>query len=312
MITTIVGHKPPVVVKDVWSPEFFTEEFHRSAILDLIRENGSPDQPFGVYMLDALDPRSSLGRAVELERFSGEFGNYRTMLRDLYVDYEDAGTSELCVMVDHTALRPAGVIRLTRHTKEFGSRTIDDLLAQGENGWGLSIEDLWLRAPLAANDLNGIVDIPTLAVSVGYHGNSALDSISRALSACMFRRTLSSEAESIICGLDLVVASLVQSFTGHSLGEFEGIEPQPYYGSPDTIPMWINPLEQLLRFRTSEPELYGKFVLLNGLERYFFAWPEDTATWEEINDRVIDLRDTAPSERVLARSSTPGSIRSEQ
>lgn len=311
MITTLSDQRPQVVA-NVWSPEYFEEEFLRFAILDLKREHGDPEHPFGVYILDALDPRSCLGRVVELERFGGQFGNDLAMLRDLYVDYEDCGNSELCIVVDHLELRPVGVIRLTRHTEEFGSRTIDDLLALGENGWGLSKEELWTRAPLAAKDLNGIVDVPTLAVSVGYHGNDALDSISRALSACMFKRILSCGSESMICALDRIVAALVQSITGNFLGEFEGIGPQPYYGSPGTIPMWSNPREQLLRIQTSEPELYERFVLLKGLDKYFFAWPEDTATWEEIDELVIDLRDSSSSENSLPRSSSEGPIRAER
>ena len=55
---------------DLWSDEYRTDEYMRWAIESLRAEYGDPEQPMAMYQVEGTDPRSSLGRAIELERFS--------------------------------------------------------------------------------------------------------------------------------------------------------------------------------------------------------------------------------------------------
>lgn len=292
MITHRVTEPAPRVVLDVWDPSYLDVDFQREAIRALHDEHGRPEQQFGVYLLDGLDPRSGLGRSVELERFGEAFANDRSMLRDLYGAYEDVGTTELCCVVDHVELRPAGVMRLIRNTVEYGSRTVDDLLAGGENGWSLEVEDLWDRAPLAAESLDEIVDVPTLAVARDYQSGRDVAGISRAICASVFHRVLSSGAQTMLCAFERIPAMLVQAFTGDFWNEFDGIPAKPYYGAPDTLPMWANPRDYLERIHTTRPDLYAKFVMLEGLsEKYHFAWPDGMPVSALAEEPVIDLRE---------------------
>jgi len=299
VITHRVADPSPRVVLDVWDPSYLDPDFQRDAIRDLHAAEGNPEQRFGVYLLDGLDPRSGLGRAVELERFGEAFANDRDLLRDLYGAYEDVGATELCCVVDHEELRPAGVMRLIRNSVEYGSRTMDDLQADGENGWSLELDELWDRAPLAASTLDEIVDVPTLAVARDYQSGRDVAGISRAICASVFQRVLSTDVETMVCAFERIPAMLVQAFTGDFWNEFDGVPARPYYGAPDTIPMWSNPREYELRIRTTRQDLYDKFVLLEGLaERYHFAWPDGAPQWEPL-EAEVDLRDRAEDEEVV-------------
>ena len=150
---------------DLWSDEYRTDEYMRWAIESLRAEYGDPEQPMAMYQVEGTDPRSSLGRAIELERFGESFDNDADLLRDLYGTFEVAGNTQILCVVDHELGRPAGVIRTVRNTERDGCRILNDLQKEGEDGWGLTWDEITARSDFAAQRPEDIIDIPTIAVA---------------------------------------------------------------------------------------------------------------------------------------------------
>lgn len=281
---------PPEIRVDVWDEEFLNDEYVSSAIAELHRREGSPDKPFGVYFLDGLDPRSAMGRMVEIERFNDSFANDVAFLKGLYSSYEDAGVTELVCVADHVNLKPAGVMRLIRHSTRYGCRTMDDLCATGENGWGLTADQVWAAASFAATEPEDIIDIPTLAVAHGYQSGRDLDGITRAICAGVFQRALSAGVLTMVCAFERIPSILVQAFTGNYWNEFDDVPSRPYYGAADTIPMWANPRDYEYWTRTQRQDLHDVFIGCAGLEKYHFAWPHGVPVWSPNSEHdVVDL-----------------------
>jgi hypothetical protein len=281
---------PGLRVNDPWAPTYRQPDYLAQAIDELRAAHGDPDQSMGIYFLDGRDPRSSLGRAIELERFSDSFDNDVAMLRDLYGDFEGAGTTEMICVVDHEAGHPAGVIRLVRNTAEHGCRTLIDLQKDGPNGWGLTWDQVLAGADFLARDPLDILDIPTMAVAKDYAGSSKVDGVSKALSAGVLRYALASETVTWVTALDRIPYQLIQAYGGGVMEEFDGVGGQPYYGAEDTVPLWTNLVPYEERLRTTRPDLYAWLIDGEGLEDYFFGWPDTLV-------EVIDLTDSAPADR---------------
>ncbi|NLA36430.1 MAG: hypothetical protein GX868_12220 [Actinobacteria bacterium] len=278
------------VLLDVWDPKYRTAEYLGEAIDSLRTEHGNPSQRFGVYVIAGLDPRSGLGRAVEVERFGESYENDVHLLRDLYGDFEDAGVTELICVVDHEERRPCGVIRLVRNTAELGCRILNDLQAHGDNGWGMTWEEIAAASDFAARTPEEIIDIPTIAVSKAYQGHREVDGISKALYAMVFQHALRSSAETWVCSLERVPYILVQVSSVYVMNEFRGVESKPYYGAPDTVPLWSNFRHHEAYLRKYHPSAHAMFTHSDGLtERYYFGFSEP-AQWEPLSEEVIDLR----------------------
>jgi hypothetical protein len=280
-------------VADPWADEFRTDDYLAETIAGLRQAHGDPEQSMGVYFLDGRDPRSSLGRAVELERFGDSFANDVPLMRELYGDFEDAGTTELICVVDHVRGRPAGVIRTVRNTAEHGCRILNDLQHDGPNGWGLTWDDVLARSAFVATGAEDIIDIPTIAVALDYAGSRKADGVSKALCAGVFQHALRSDANTWVCSLDRVPYQLIQAYTGDVMSEFDGVDGAPYYGAEDTVPLWCNFREYEQRLIAERQDLYAWLVNCEGLEDYFFAWPETLV-------EVIDLTDSTLAERRAA------------
>lgn len=292
-----VGVEPRV--QDMWASEYLTPEFLARSIRSLRHEFGDPAERFGVYFVDGLDPRSSLGRAVELERFGESFDNDVPLMRRLYGEFEQIGATELICVVDHEAERPAGVIRTVRNTDRAGCRILNDLQHHGENGWGLSWGEILDRSSFAAERPDEIIDIPTIAVSRAYQGARQADGVSKALMAGVLRRALMSDAHTWVCSLERIPYLLVQAATRNVMHEFVGVEGRPYYGAPDTVPLWANFREYEAYLRRDHPDTWGWLVAGVGLDQYFFGYPDGPAEWDELDPEVIDLRmyDPVPESR---------------
>jgi len=255
----------------LWSSEFMTDEFEAESIRSLMEENGNPEEKFGVYIIDGKDPRSSLGRKVELERFDDEFGNGPDYMKKLYGEFEDFGLTQLLVVVDHENLRAAGVIRLVRNTAEHGCRILNDLQLVGENGWGLStLDEVKNRADFAAETPEEILDIPTIAVSKDY--GSKLTAVSDALCAGVFQTSLKDGiTKTWVCSLARIPYIIIQEKTGNAFYEFAGVPSAPYHGDTDTTPLWCNLDELFDMTKSNDPSRYQKYYEGVGLEDYFFA-----------------------------------------
>ena len=253
------------ILLDVWDPKYRTPEFLSEAIDSLRAEFGNPPQRFGVYIVDGLDPRSGLGRAVEVERFGESYENDVSLLRELYGDFEDAGSTELICVVDHQEHLPCGVIRLVRNTEALGCRILNDLQAEGENGWGMTWEEIVAAADFAAVAPEEIIDIPTIAVSKAYQGHREVAGISKALYAAVFQHALRSDAQTWVCSLERVPYILVQDSSVHVMNEFRGVPSRPYYGAPDTVPLWSNFRHHEAYLRKYHPAAHAMFTFSEGL-----------------------------------------------
>lgn len=260
---------------DLWSPEYMTSEFAKVAIDSLKAEWGKPTERFGVYFLDGKDPRSSLGRMVELNRFLAEFENDADYMRKLYGEFEDAGMTELIVVVDHENSAPAATIRTVHNSKEVGCRILNDLIrGDDNNSWGLgSMSEVRSRANFAATSDDEILDIPTIAVAKGYGRSNDLGGVIAAVEAGVYQRTFydKPEIKTWVCSLDRIPYQLIQYDTHNAFNEFEGVDPHYYYGSEDTTPLWCNVREYRERLKSDHPESYAKFNDMVGLEDFFMA-----------------------------------------
>lgn len=256
----------------LWDASTWTPEFCESAVNDLMQEHQVDNEQFGVYFLDSLDARSSLGRIVEIERFDEGFGNGPDYMKELYGRYEVSGQTEIIVVIDHINKRPAGVIRTIRNDAENGCPTLNDLLSSDINGWGLTPDDLAEKSDFDAVTPDQIIDIATMAVSKDYSGSTSVDGISRALCAAVFQRSLEDpNAQTWVCALARVPYILIQAYTDNVMTEFEGVEGRPYHGDPDTIPVWSNFRRHRDYLEQHNQELFRRFALSEGLEGYFFA-----------------------------------------
>lgn len=278
------------VTLDVWAPQYRTDEFLAHAIDELRDEFGNPPQRFGVYLLDGLDPRSSLGRAVEVERFGDSFGNDVELLRELYGDFEDAGNTELICVVDHEAHKPAGVIRTVRNTAEYGCRILNDLQKEGENGWGMTWDEIVAASSFAATTPEQITDIPTIAVSRGYGRGSDNIGVSMGLFCGLTQQALRSDALTWVCSLERVPYQIVQGVSHGVMHEFDGVPARPYYGAPDTVPLWSNFRVWEAWVRRTHPDTHALLIDAAGMEAEYFFGFHEPPTWESIEPDVIDLR----------------------
>lgn len=289
MTTTRTGHDVEVLL-DLWDPRYRTDEFFATAIDELRAEHGGTARRFGVYAIDGLDPRSSLGRAVEIERFGEEFANDVDLLRELYGDFEDAGNTVMLCAVDHDARRPAGVIRTVRNTDELGCRILNDLQADGENGWGLSWDEVVAAADFAASRPEEIIDIPTVAVSKGYGRGKDVQGVSMALFSAVCHQAQRSDALTWVCSLERVPYQIVQMATHGVMQEFEGVPAKAYYGAPDTVPLWANFREWEAWLRREHPTTHALLFEGVGLDDYRLAFADPPKWPAPGDDDVIDLR----------------------
>jgi hypothetical protein len=275
---------------DLWSEDYRTPEYLAWAIDDLRREFGEPDQRYGVYFIHGEDPRSGLSRSVELERFGDSFNNDVPLMRRLYGQFEDVGATEIITVVDHEEHLPCGVIRTVRNTAEYGCRILNDLQKHGEDGWGLTWDEIVARSRFAATRADEITDIPTVAVAIKYQGHRKADGVSKALYAGLMQQGLRSDAKTWVCSLDRIPYILVQAAAKDIMQEFDGVPGQPYYGAPDTVPLWANIWDYEYYLRTQHPDAYAMYAHSVGLDdQYFFGFAEPP-TWVAPDPEVIDLR----------------------
>jgi S-adenosylmethionine decarboxylase len=259
------------LARELWSRDRLTDDFAQFAVQSLLDEWRRPAARFGVYFLSGLDLRSSLGRMVEVERFADQFGNPPDFLRELYSEFEIAGKTELILAVDHQRERPAGVLRLIRNSDEHGCRTLNDLQATGENGWGLTMNEIHSRSSFAAGEPDEIIDIATMAVSKEYAGGRHVASVSQALCAGLYQRSLRTDALTWVCCLDRIPYILIEEYGGGVMSEFEGVRSQRYYGSDDTTPLWCNFRAHAARIVTERPDIWARFMKYEGLDDYFIT-----------------------------------------
>ena len=88
------------------------------------------------------------------------------------------------------------------------------------------------------------------------------------------RRALASDANTWVCSLDRIPYLLVQAATQNVMHEFDGVEGRPYYGAPDTVPLWSNFREYEAYLRRDHPATRGWLVEGVGLGPRFLIGEE--------------------------------------
>lgn len=190
------------------------------------------DTPFGVYVFDADEHASILGRYVEQQVFAEAFGNSVDLLQFEYGPYEEA--TAFIVAIDHRRMLPAGAVRLITPSAA-GFKSLDDIPAC----WGLPLEDVLLSTALTLPP-DRVWDIATLAVAPDYRGKATSGLISLALYRGLCRGTLACGIDWCVTILDSVVLRLLQLTLGKPFTTFQGVEPQEYLGSAASVPVWSN------------------------------------------------------------------------
>jgi hypothetical protein len=222
---------------------------------DLIVGAGRGDTPFGLYILDAESPYSSLARAIEQDVFYETFGNTPDLLAAEYGPYEDA--SFFVCVVDHLRRRPAGMIRVIGPSPR-GFKSLDDLARR----WDQPFADLAASNGLAV-DLTSMWDLATLGVDAEYRGAATSGLVAMALYQGLNMLSHRQGIKWAVAVLDLVVLDLINGAWGRPFAPLPGIEPRRYLDSPASQPVICDAVDYKARLALLDPSTHQ--ILFEGI-----------------------------------------------
>src|SRR5262245_52950149 len=212
-------------------------------------EAGRPEQAFGLYLFDGLDPRSELARTLEREVFLETFGNNAQVMAEEYDAYEPSSLL-VCVM-DHARRVPAGMVRIV-FDSPAGLKTVGDL----DRVWERPVDSVLTKAGID-RDRQTVIDIATMAIGNEYRGAKAHGLISLALYRGQMLAMLESRTDVFIATLDLIVLDLLQQRCADPFTRFDGCEPLRYLDSPSSLPVYCHMEPWGQRLAEREPEMHG-------------------------------------------------------
>jgi hypothetical protein len=207
------------------------------------------DTPFGVYVFDAEEHGSALGRYVEEQVFGEAFGNSAELLEHEYGAYEAATT--FMVAIDHRRMLPAGAVRLITPSAA-GFKTLDDITAV----WQRPLEEVLLHTAVTLPP-ERVWDIATLAVAPEYRGKATSGLISLALYRALCRGVDACGIDWCITILDSAVLRLLQMTIGRPFTSFQGVAAMPYLGSASSQPVWSDVRAWRQRLEEEDGAMYG-------------------------------------------------------
>ena len=225
-------------------------------------EAGRPDQAFGLYLFDGLDPRSEVARSLEREVFRETFGNSAQLMAEEYDTYESSSLL-VCVM-DHARRVPAGMVRIV-FDADAGLKTVRDL----DRVWGRPVDAVLATAGID-RQRQTVIDIATMAIGSEYRGAKANGLISLALYRGQMLAMLESRTDVFIATLDLVVLDLLQQRCADPFTRFDGCEPLRYLDSPSSLPVYCHMEPWGARLAAREPDMHG--ILWEGTGTEPFLW----------------------------------------
>jgi hypothetical protein len=214
--------------------------------------------PLGVYLMRAADPASELARHVERVVFMETFGNTPELLDKEYAPYDEASVF-ICV-VDHLRAVPAGTMRILLPS-HAGCKTLDDAAPV----WGESIGTMAARTGIDI-DLSRTWDIATLAVAPEYRGKATMGLVSMGLYQALALATPRLGIEWLLAILDVPVFRMIRWKLRMPMAGFSGVRPQPYLGSPASMPVWCNVGDTERRLAVSDPDLHALYFEGVGME----------------------------------------------
>jgi hypothetical protein len=215
-------------------------------------------QPFGLYVLPSNAPGAELARHVERVVFEETFGNSPELLEQEYGPYEPASIF-FCV-VDHRRRRPAGMLRVIRHSPA-GFKSLHDL----ERLWGDGTGDLPERSGVSLTP-GSLWDVATLAVAPDYRGRAASGLVSMTLYQALNQASRRYGIDQLITILDVGVLRLLQRQLAQPFIEFAGVGAKRYLGSDASLPVWSDLLGWADRLATADPSMHDLMFDGRGLE----------------------------------------------
>jgi hypothetical protein len=215
--------------------------------VDEVVEHGL-SQPFGLYVGGTDTVVGELARTVERVVFHESFGNTPEVLEREYGLYEPASLFYLAI--DHRRRLPVGMMRCILPTPA-GLKSVDDIRRE----WGEDVDALLTRTGIDLDQRPGW-DTATIALLPDYRRGALRGLISMSLyqAAATAPRRLGFRWWFAI--LDVPVYRLLQWKLARPYSTYEGVEPGPYLGSEESIPVWCDLDEWSERVRRTDPDLF--------------------------------------------------------
>ena len=242
------------------------DSVQRSTAESLWADAGGPDQPFGLYFVEASDPRADPARQLERRVFFETYGNTPELMAAKYDPYEAASVL-LCVL-DHRRRVVCGMMRMV-FPSPAGLKTFHDL----EHVWGRPLEPT-LRDSGYASDPGRAIDVATIAVAPDYRGDNTEGLVSLALYRGLVMTMVNGAIPAFVATLDLVVLDLIQQRTAHPLRRFAGVEPLRHLDSPSSMPVFCEFEEYIPRLIANDPAMHEIVFAGAGLDPVLWT-PDD-------------------------------------
>jgi hypothetical protein len=215
-------------------------------------------EPFGAYVFAGDEPGAAASRMLEQSVFLEAFGNTAEQLAEEYGRYESSSIF-FCV-IDHLRQEIAGVIRMILPTKGGpGLKSCNDLPPT----WGASATELFAASGLTLRRKH-TWDIATLAVAPEYRSPAALGLVSLGIYQSFIRTACWCGVEAFVTILDRVALRMLRM---RLRAPFVAIgEPQPYLGSPLSVPAVLDLAEYEARLLQVDRTLHAVIYEGDGLE----------------------------------------------
>ncbi len=237
------------------------EKVELSVALSSLVELVVPSQvvePLGTYLFTCRDAGWALARHVEEHVFLETFGDDPEMLADAYRPYEQT-TVFLCVL-DHRRLAPAGSMRIVLPSAK-GQKTTHDL----ERVWGVSAKAAFRESHVTC-DTSQLWDVATIAVPSDYRRGALGGIITLALIQATCVIGARAGGTGMVAILDEPVLKRLQRHLHKPFSMFAGLAPRPYFGSPASIPVWLDADRWFARLAKEAPALHDILVMGTGIE----------------------------------------------
>ncbi|MEZ5260680.1 MAG: hypothetical protein R2755_02630 [Acidimicrobiales bacterium] len=205
-----------------------TQEHLKSIAYEVMMRQGSPQQPFGLYVFASQDDGAELARAVERRVFDDAYGNGPAVMSSEYAPYEFS--SLFTCIIDHKRLIPVAATRLIG-PGGLGWKTMDDLARI----WGVP-GPIALHAAGLKADPTRLWDCATLAVEPAYRKAFLV----QATIGSMGVVTGTVGTEIALALMDTKALRVVQHLCGRPFSALAGFEARQYLDSPATLPVWTD------------------------------------------------------------------------
>jgi hypothetical protein len=228
-----------------------------SGLIELLIPPGV-SEPFGTYFFTARDVGAAVAKALEGKVFAEAFSDTEELFEQEWGPYED--TSVFVCVIDHRRQVPAGVLRLIVPSP-VGLKTLHDI----DRFWGVPAEEV-LRASGVTCHPAEMWDAATIAVAKEYRGAAMEGLVSLAMLQALCVVGMRCGGTGLVTVMHLPVLEAFQERLHMPLARFKGLEPRPYYGSPASVPVWMDARRYVERLAEVDPALHRILATGTGIE----------------------------------------------